>query len=425
MLSNQISRPALTHSAPVQAVKATAAASIPPLDGLLAAANPLQKFAFYMGLATLFVRVSVIAELILYVTGTSTYLLYFVGVPAILGCLFTGGIQRTFRHRAAIWWVAFFVWMVVAIPFSSWMGSSAHKVLDYGRTNLVLLVVVGGLAVSWSDIRKLFFTVAAAGIINLLSARVFLRQDNGRYSFEGSGTIGNPNDLAAHLIMVLPFLLYFVFDGKRSILTKAGLLGAIGYGSIVIVGTASRGALIALSLAFLILLLWASWTRRIVLIAGLGVVVTLLLAFTPASTFSRLGALWRNHIEAEESQASRMYLFKKSVEFTLQHPIFGVGPDQFANYEGKTSVRAGHTGSWHSTHCAFTQISSECGIPAFLFFIAGLGSALLSVNRTYKLARQQGHVDIANASLCLTLSIIGYLAESPSCPMHMGSIYPS
>jgi O-antigen ligase len=115
------------------------------------------------------------------------------------------------------------------------------------------------------------------------------------------------------------------------------------------------------------------------------------------------------HEEAAESAASRQYLFLTSVKYTIEHPIFGVGPDQFSNFEGMTSRSQGFHGNWHQTHCAFTQVSSECGMPGFLFFVAGLGSAMLLVLRTYRQAKREGYLEIANGCFCYLLGAVGYL----------------
>jgi O-antigen ligase len=117
----------------------------------------------------------------------------------------------------------------------------------------------------------------------------------------------------------------------------------------------------------------------------------------------------QEHIEADESAESRGYLFKTSVKYTLQHPLFGIGPDQFSNYEGNEKVSNGEVGNWHATHCAWTQVSSECGIPALLFFILGIGSALLLVNKTWRQARKENYTEIANACFCYLLAMVGFL----------------
>ncbi len=107
----------------------------------------------------------------------------------------------------------------------------------------------------------------------------------------------------------------------------------------------------------------------------------------------------------------RSYLLKQSVVYTWQHPIFGVGLGQFSNFEGKSSLAEGKIGIWHETHNAFTQVSSECGIPASIFFVLGICSALFSVNRIYRRARREGDTEIANASFCYLLSMVGFSGQ--------------
>jgi O-antigen ligase len=130
----------------------------------------------------------------------------------------------------------------------------------------------------------------------------------------------------------------------------------------------------------------------------------------PDQTKARLGSLFGSeHGEAEESRDSREYLFFKSVEYSFQYPLFGVGPDQFPNYEGAEARSEGRHGNWHVTHCVWTQVSSECGIPALLFLIASISTAFFPLNRIYRLAREKQMEDFARASLCFLLSAVGFL----------------
>jgi len=55
------------------------------------------------------------------------------------------------------------------------------------------------------------------------------------------------------------------------------------------------------------------------------------------------------------------------------------------------------------------QVSSECGVPALIFFTAGLGSAMLLVLRTYRRAKREGYLEIANGCFCYLLAMAGYL----------------
>jgi O-antigen ligase len=57
---------------------------------------------------------------------------------------------------------------------------------------------------------------------------------------------------------------------------------------------------------------------------------------------------------------ARQELLKQSIQVTLQHPIFGVGPGNFQAI----------TESWHVTHNTYTELSSETGLPGLALFLA-------------------------------------------------------
>ena len=373
--------------------------------------NPLRKVAFYFGLGLFLVIFGVLPELVYYITGSNTYLLYFFFPPAVIGAFITGGLRRTLRFRASWLWIAFFAWMILATPFSYWKGGSTARVYDYGRLSLPLLFIMGGLATNWKEIRAIFYTIASAAFINVLSARFFLHADQGgRVSLDASGTIGNSNDLAAHLLLVLPFLLFIVMDRKKLGVIRYALLLPILYGIWVITSTASRGALIAMAIVFLFVLLRATAAQRILAVVAAVVISASLFLLLPGSVLNRLGTLvGQEHEEADESAESRSYLFRTSIKYTLQHPLFGVGPDQFSNFEGNEKLSEGQVGNWHATHCAWTQVSSECGIPALIFFTLAIGSALMIVNKTWRQARKEGYTEIANACFCYLMAMVGFL----------------
>ncbi|MGD0667769.1 MAG: O-antigen ligase family protein [Bryobacteraceae bacterium] len=403
--------PGLAVERPHAMVAAPVAGAPPPLSLDDAwETHSLRKISFYFCLATLFLRLSVLPELIRYTTHVNTYLLYVVGPPAILSTLLMGGVQRTFHSRAAFYWVAFFAWMVLATPFSSWPGGSVQRVLTYARVDGIFLLLVGGMALNWTEVRAIIRTIAAAAVMNLASTRYFEQVANGRVSLEASGTIGNSNDLAAQLLLVLPFLLFFMTGKGRSIVVRLVVLGLLMYGLWIILGTASRGGLVGLAVAFLYILIHISLSKKVMLVIAAGVITLAALAMLPRMTLNRLGALFGGkQEEATESADSRKYLFLTSVKYTIEHPVFGIGPDQFANFEGKTSRTEGLHGNWHATHCAFTQVSSECGVPAFVFFTFGLGSAMLLVLRTYRKAKREGYLEIATGCFCYLLAMVGYL----------------
>lgn len=379
----------------------------PELAAIADARNPATSvhwLAFLAGLALLFVKTGNIPELSYTITGANLKILYIVVPFAYLGVFLSQGLDSVFRNKSVIFFLLFYVWMVMATPTSFWVGGSVGRVKDFGLHVLPLVLVISATVVTWKQVRLTFGALALAALVVLVSAKFFGESVSGRISLGSSGTIGNSNDLAAHLLLMLSFVLYVFLDSRRNFLVRGLALVSMAYGLYIILGTGSRGALIALGLGGLFFFFKAQMKVRIGFLVATVLAMTVMPLVLPEATKARLGSLFgEEHGEAEESGESRGYLFRKSVEFTLAHPLFGVGPDQFANYEGNQSRAAGLHGNWHQTHCSWTQVSSECGIPAFIFLCAALGTALMPLYRCYSSARKLGVTDVSRACLCLLL----------------------
>jgi O-antigen ligase len=377
--------------------------------------NPIRTLAFNTCMLMLFVRMGFIPELLYAVTGRDTYVLYLVAPPALLGALMTGAFPRTFRMTAARFWTAFFGWMILATPMSYWVGGSLEKVIGYARVDFAMLFVVGGIAASWNEVRRMCLAMSAACVSTLAAVAKYAIVENGRLSMDDvSGTIGNSNDLAAHVLLLLPFAGYLLQDKKIPYAIRIFMWPVMGYGVWTIFRTGSRGALIALAIMTLFILARASLTQRLIAaVAAVGLAMSLPVIL-PGSTMDRLNSLFGGveHREAEESADSREYLLQKSIEYTKRFPIFGVGPEQFPNFEGNESKSAGKVGNWHNTHNTYTQVSSENGIPALIFFVAGIVSAFRLVSKVYRRARDAKQKEMANVAFYYMLSMVGFMAAS-------------
>jgi len=147
------------------------------------------------------------------------------------------------------------------------------------------------------------------------------------------------------------------------------------------------------------------------------VTVIIALAVLPDRVLDRYSTIFGGHSnevvsnEAVGSQMTREYLLRTSINFTLAHPLFGVGPGQFADNEGTTARGFGHRGAWQVAHNSYTQASSEAGIPAFLFAIAAIIATFVTLNRTLLQARgNPAFRGIAAAAFCLMLSLVVFSA---------------
>ena len=214
------------------------------------------------------------------------------------------------------------------------------------------------------------------------------------------GAIGslfdNPNDLALHLVTMLPIALALSFS-SRNRLTKIlfFIVSFLIVGGIVV--TFSRGGFLAL-LATITVLLWKLVRSSRWLIPPVGAALAVLfLVFAPGGYKTRISTT------GDESSVARFDDLKRSVYVTVRHPLLGVGMDNYILFSNVNK----------STHNAYTQVSSEMGVAAavlYVLFMLAPFKGLRNIERkSYEIrpARRFFYMSIA-----LQASLVGYMVAS-------------
>lgn len=365
-----------------------------------------------MGLVLVFLRFSELHQILTYKMGFNLHLLYIFGLPTLIGAFACGGFRRAFTGPG-IYCSCFAIWLVLATPFSTWRGGSFEILNDYLRTNIVMLFVIAGLIVTWSEVRQLMMAVVWGGLINILTAKLFPEALSGSRLGLEFGSLANPNDFAAHLLLILPFLIWAVASAKSRIFRAIAAVGA-ALGLYLILGTASRGALVGIVAACLYALFRGTARIRTALLICAPIAAMVLVFIISPTVLARLLTFSTDMQTADSGEAAasamaREYLLRKSIEYTFTHPLFGVGAGEFKEFEGTHNIVTGTHGQWQEAHNSLTQVASECGIPAVILMIASIVSALRLIGRTLKRARtSREYADIANAAFFVNLGCIGF-----------------
>jgi O-antigen ligase len=389
--------------------------------------NPLRSLGFNLALAFLFIRFTSIHEVIASKIGTNGYMLYWFALPAGFCLLLTGGFGRSLQAVQVKYWLGFAFWLLLSVPFSEWVGNSLGIVLTYLRTDFVVLFMISGLAITWKECWRMLNVLAAAAVGVVLIGFIFPNdtlRTYGRLELGITSTMKDSNDYAALLTLVLPFLAIQIVTSRKSVFLRVlSALVTLG-GLYLILSTGSRGALLAVIVTVLFVFWILSAPQKLLMagaliLAGGGMLVTL-----PQSALQRLATTFSSSVAlvdndglgaAEASANSRIYLLRRSLEYTIQNPLFGVGPGEFADHEGIDQRSQGRQGAWHETHNAYTQVSSEAGIPAALFFIAALISTYRLFRRVYRNAASQPdnltNRRIRTSVLCLTIGMVGFCSS--------------
>lgn len=183
------------------------------------------------------------------------------------------------------------------------------------------------------------------------------------------GTVGSPNFAAAYLSMTLSC-------AASVLLTNLGRLykwlatAALGLGSIALILTFSRGGWLALALSLALLCL-VTWRRRgLSLKAPIAVLVLLVLLYVPFH--SLIGA--RLFGDDRGSAESRIPLMNLAFRITEDHPLLGVGANNFTVAMGPYLTSEFREAFLFAVHNKYLLVLAETGIGglvAFLAFFAG------------------------------------------------------
>ena len=224
------------------------------------------------------------------------------------------------------------------------------------------------------------------------------------YRVEGSigNLFGNPNDMAIHLVTMLPIAVALMFSTN-------GLHRRLFYGAcaVLLIGgtvvTFSRGGFLGLAGGTLVLM-WKIGRRNrpsMVLLMLFGITAFFVLA--PGNYYNRLFSIYDNSRDLVGSATARQQLLFRSIIVAVRHPLFGVGMGNFHIVSIREAV----------SHNAYTQVAAEIGMTAmvlYTMFIVTPIRRLRRIEREMFTARQSSR--FYYLAIGLQASLIAYMISS-------------
>jgi O-antigen ligase len=330
---------------------------------------------------------------------------------ALLISILTGGAALALLSRPGIAWCLFTLWVLAGIPFSAWPGGAFNSVMSVWMKNVLFFVVLGGAATTVRECRALFRYMGIGFMLVLLSTLFESVDKEGRFSLT-IGTLSNPNDLSALMLMGLPFLLTVTLS-RPGILRRVLALTVMAMTAVAILRTASRAGLLTLVLMLLVVLAKASLVSKMKIVLLMPILAAIGLGLAGQARLKRVlidfadpSERTLEMSEAIGSTQTRKQLFRQSLELTAQYPIFGVGAGMFGVVS--STYQQAHTGAgWLETHNTGTQLSSETGIPGLLIYAFAVLWCWRAVYSVYRRARGRPELrEITLLAGCLLVSMM-------------------
>ena len=219
----------------------------------------------------------------------------------------------------------------------------------------------------------------------------------------GSGIFGNSNDMALHIVTIVPIAIALLF-GARGVVRRL-LYGACALLMIAaIVLTYSRGAFIGLLVVFLFMAWKIGRSHRLGIMLLVIVVTAGILLLAPGNYAVRLLSIIDPSLDPVGSSNARRGELFRSLYIALRHPLFGIGMGNYASEMSYTGL---------VTHNAYTEVAAEMGLAALTLYTMFVVTPL---RRLGQVAREtfeaRNHSRYYYLSVGLQASLLAYLVTS-------------
>lgn len=262
----------------------------------------------------------------------------------------------------------FAIWVLLSAVFSNHYPEAISKYVEIFSKGIIAFFLIQNCFDRSKDLLSaklaFVFAIIEMGVISawntFFSAPVSIGEE-GAQRLESVGILSNSNDIAAVLVLALPFCLFlFLRKGAARYLWPFAVF--TGGGIVALIWSSqSRGALLAVfacAAAYGFTLIKSK--KMMALIA----VISLVCAIGSFSLLKRSGG------DLDGSSSNRMIYWKAGANMAARNPLFGVGfwgfNQNFPLYaiDGNT----GTEGKQMTAHSAWVQVLAENGPIGFLFF---------------------------------------------------------
>jgi hypothetical protein len=334
-----------------------------------------------------------------------------------------------------------FAVVTLAVFVPSQLGAEGNLTARPREVNLVLLLVVAGLlsiplakgspGEAWATFTDIFIRAVLMFVVIVNAVRTERRLRwmlllsvgsavslgaaalydfrAGRLTVEGyrvEGSLGgifeNPNDMALHLVTMVPIAVALAF-ASRGILRKAFYVGAAGLMVAGTIVTYSRAGFLGLAASSLVLAWTLGRRHRFAVVSGAFALVVALLLLAPGNYGARIFSIYDRSLDAYGSADARQALLMRSVVVALRNPLFGVGMGNFQYVSFRNQV----------THNAYTQVAAEMGAAALvlytLYVVSPLRRLRAVVRETFEARKTSRFYYLAAG---LGASLVAYMVAS-------------
>jgi len=314
----------------------------------------------------------------------------------------------------------FILWATFGLAVSANVGTSTDALMDLVKLWIISFLIVNVVRTP-AELR--FMTIVWLGVFALYPIRGALFNqficrctEGGRVAW--NFIFENPNDLATLCLFPMAAAAGIASVERNRFFRLAGMAG-VGVLALVIMLTQSRGAMLALGVAVILLPLTSRRRMRDILVLSIALGGAALVA--PKGVWQRLAGLTNasvdegmQGVDEEGSAAARWQIWEIAGAVIRDNPLTGVGIGMMPETNRWAANRLGlqwSVGGLRDTHSTYLRTAAETGIIGLALYLAMWGFAMAALSRARKAIRTVRPREHQFLTF-LHLSVIAFLVAS-------------
>ena len=232
--------------------------------------------------------------------------------------------------------VAAVVLVFLAFASSLWADDSSRAISSASRLAQVVVLFLIAYSAASTRGRSYLLTLAFVTASFLAAATGLVTGQGFAETNRLSGGILDPNFLGASLVAAVGIATVLMLDPRRHLLLRLALLVAAVTDLLALFRTESRGGLVALAVALLVLLVYAGRLRPRAIVLSLLIVLAGVGYYTVAASFETQERLANF---TAEGGAGRSDQWRIALRMSGEHPLLGVGLANFPVVEPRYAAQ--------------------------------------------------------------------------------------
>jgi len=326
-----------------------------------------------------------------------------VALTLLMSLLFSKEKQRLPANTIIVVWIIFVIWMAIATFNAVYPEAAMDMYLQILKVQVMTFITLI-LITDEKKLNQLIWVIVASIGFFSIKGGVFTFLTGGAFRVYGppSSNITENNALAVAVLMIIPLMIYLYHISSHK-WVRYGLIFSIVMSLISVVGSQSRGALLAM--LGVGIFFWLKTKTKIV--SGLVIILLMSLTFTfmPESWHERMGSI--SSYEEDTSAMSRINSWQYSINIANDR-LTGGGLQSWT--KEMFAVYAPNPDQVFVAHSIYFSVLADHGWPGLIMFLAILGFTWRSLSQVIRRTKDDQSSSNNILARMLQVSLVAYMA---------------